>query len=257
MPQINVTVDDLVAGAVDRIAAAKRVSRTDLMRQTLMEMIEAESAGRLAFAREEGPKLDTSLSTLAQQLREAVVELDRSQRENQKLTKRVLDAWNGGEEAARDAHARLSEHINSKFRDGYDPFRERADEVLALMKNLPEQLVIGLGSHLGEIEKRLAESHTLAAQPRTANYLYVSSNKRIVLGLLVATHLVFLTFGFLSSAYIMDTGQQATANAQLLAAPTPTSACRLVNRLFASKDCKVPESARKQAVAAIAAEERP
>jgi Ribbon-helix-helix protein, copG family len=252
MGQINVTVDDMLIANVDRVAAATGKSRPDLLRQMMTEMFEAHDAGRLAFALDDGPRLDTSLNALAVHLREAVVELDRSRRENQKLTKRLIDRWNGGEEAARDALLKLSDHLNGRLRDGFEPFRDRVNDVLGEVKAMPDLVNTGLKEQLGGFGAQLDAIRKLAEQPRTATYLYLSSQKRIWLTTLIATHVIAILTGLFVGFFIADTREQATMNA----IGTPVSACRLVNQVFATKDCKVPESARKANLARIAEEDR-
>jgi hypothetical protein len=160
MGQFSVNTSDQLISDLDRVASARGLSRPDLMRQVITEIVEAHDAGRLAFTLDDGPRLDTSLNTLAVQLREAVVEIDRSQRENQKLTKRLIDSWNGGEEAARDALQKLSDHLNGRFRDGFEPFRDRVNDVLGEVKAVPELVNTGL--------KGLARSSMQSANRRSS-----------------------------------------------------------------------------------------
>ncbi len=213
MRQVNVKIDDRLASVLDRIASEKGIPPTELIRLMIAEMGEAHDAGRLPFAREEGPRLDISLSLLVNQLREAVVELDRSQRENQKLTKRYLDQWNGSEEAYGIANERLSDQLNNRFQNGLQPFRDEVETVSGHVEVLPEYLLSGLGDHLSRIDKQLALNNQLAAQPRAANYLSLSHSKRVSLGLLVATFVLVFAFGFFAGAYTMDTNQHVISTA--------------------------------------------
>jgi Ribbon-helix-helix protein, copG family len=253
MGQINVTVDDILIANVDRVAAATGKSRPDLLRQMMAEMFEAHDAGRLAFSLDDGPRLDTSLNTLAVQLREAVVEIDRSQRENQKLTKRLIDSWNGGEEAAQAALERLSQHIVKTNKEGYTPFVDALTGIRENVTALSGQLAADLDVRMDRLGNRLDAIRKSSEQPRTATYLYLSSQKRIWLTTLIATHVIALIAGLFVGLFTADTRDQASMNA----VTTPVSACRLVNQVFEAKDCKVPEAQRKSVVARIAEEDRP
>ncbi len=257
MPQINITVDDRMAAAVDRIASKKGLSRPDLIRWMIDETENADAEDRLAFARADTPKLDVSVSALVQHVRESVVELDRSLRETQKVNKRALEAWNGGEEAVLEAQHRQSELINARFRDGFDPFRDLVAKVLTEVIALPELVQAGLAEQVSEIAKQLVQVHTLAAQPRTANYLYLSSKRRIALGLLALTHMALLIGGFGSGVYLMDSAQQVSAPPDQRMVKTPAAACRMVNQVFTTSDCRVPEPERKRAVVALHHESQP
>jgi hypothetical protein len=147
MAQINITVDKTLASAVDRLASAKSLSRPKLLRQMMQEMIEAHDAGRLAFTREEGPKLDSSLSALVAQLREANVELDRTQRENAKIAKRLIDATNGGEEAYRLALEELTNRLVAQRKEANIPFLEQVNLLRADVAALPDAIGNQVAAH--------------------------------------------------------------------------------------------------------------
>lgn len=257
MGQINVTADDKLIAAIDRVAGALGISRPDLLRKALHEMVEAHAADRLAFAREEGPRLDSSLTALAGQLREAVTELDRAQRENQKNSKRLIDAWNGGEAAARTAQERIAGQINEHLHDGFAPYQDGVKDVLGTVKALPDKVAAILGDKLGGIDRKLAEHRKLALQPRTANYLTFGDDWRISATVLAVTCGAIFLIGCLCGSYLSGSSEQTSQDPVLAIVPTPASACRVVNYVFHAKDCRIPDADRQRAVDALRQEKRP
>ena len=251
MGQINVTADDKLVAAIDRVASARGLTRPVFLRKAMHELVEAHDAGRLAFAREEGPRLDSSLTALAVQLREAVIELDRAQRENQKLSKRLIESWNGGEAAARAAQERVSALIADHLREAFDPYRIGVDDMLGKVQALPAKVAETLGDALGGIGRQLAEIRKLAAQPRTATYLSLSERVDVGIAVFAAGCAAIFLMGMLFGLYLNDGPEPATKDPVLEIIPTPASACRVVNYVFAAKDCRIPEAARQRAVDAL------
>jgi len=108
MAQINVSVEDRVLAALDRVAQTKSLSRPELLRRVIQELIEAHDAGRMVFQKEAAPRLDTTVSFLVHELRDLVVELDRAQNENARLFGKLVADWNGGEAASQRAHENIA-----------------------------------------------------------------------------------------------------------------------------------------------------
>ena len=257
MAQINITVDNNLATAVDRLASNKGISRPELLRQMMLEMIEAHDAGRLAFTREEGPKLNSSLSALVAQLREANVELDRTQRENAKIAKRLIDATNGGEEAALVAQQQLTEKIKAHLGDGYAPFQSKVTELVTLMDGMPDKLSAGLKQRFGHVDAKLQSIENFAAQRHYIRNLVLGRDLVLEWKFLS----IFIILGLFSGAVftLMIAGNippLARHMASRLVADTPQF-CRTIAIRYAVDDCAVPEAQRKNALAAIAVEDRP
>lgn len=141
MGQVNVNYDDRLLQGIDRVAAARGVNRPDLLRAIAGEAIEAHDAGRLAFQIDDGPRVDGSLNALALQFREAVVELERAQRVNQRHEKKLLDAYVGSEETVRAAQELLTTRINDINRKSYQPFVMKLGEVQAAIDALRDRLI--------------------------------------------------------------------------------------------------------------------
>jgi hypothetical protein len=256
MGQINVTADNQLIAALDRVASARGVSRPDLLRSAMLELVEAHDADRLAFARADGPALDASLTALAGQLREAVIELDRSQRENSRIAKRLIDAANGGEEVAREAEVRLTERINAHLRDGYAPYGEDIAELASKVAELPASCAAVVGERLASTEQQIAAIEKAAFEPRTATYYYLSSKSRVAMIGLLLSHLLILALGFTSGFYVADTGREEIGNNASSVSATPEHACSIVNAAFKTRDCKIPNAARKRAVDHLRQEQR-
>jgi hypothetical protein len=257
MAQINVTVDNNLASAVERLASAKSVSRPELLRQMMQEMIEAHDAGRLAFTHDDGPKLDSSLNTLALQLREAVVEIDRSQRENQKLAKRLIDAWNGGEEAAQIAQRQLTEKIKAHLGDGYAPFHERVTELVSLMEAMPGNLSASQEQRFGQMHAKLQSIEKLASEPRFIRNLVVGREfVREWPVMATVSSLWFLTgiLTLLIAANFLPGLGQSLANQFV---DTDATLCRQLNDRFEVQDCALPDLKRRNALNTISLEDQP
>ena len=257
MAQINITVDNNLASAVDRLASSNGVSRPELLRRMMLEMIEAHDAGRLVFTREEGPKLDSSLSALVAQLREANVELDRTQRENAKIAKRLIDATNGGEEAALVAQRQLTEKIKAHLDDGYAPFQSKVAELVSMMEALPDQLAGGLSQRFGHVDAKLQSIENFAAQRRYIRNLVLGRDLVlewkflsifIILGLFIGS-----VFTVLVASNIPPVARHVASR---LIADTPQF-CRTIAIRYAVDDCAVPEAQRKNALMVMAEEDRP
>jgi tRNA A37 threonylcarbamoyltransferase TsaD len=109
--QVNVVYSEDLVAALDRLAAARRVARPELLRMIAQEAVEAHDSGRLAFQRQEGPTLDVSISGLVVQLREALMECSRMQGENLRTAKRLQEAFTGSEATVRAALDKVWAHI--------------------------------------------------------------------------------------------------------------------------------------------------
>jgi hypothetical protein len=256
MGQINVSADNQLIADIDRVASARGISRPDLLRTAMQELVEAHDGNRLAFAKDEGPKLNVSITALANQLREAVVELDRSQRENTRIAKRLIDASNGGEEAALEAEARLTERVNAQLRDGYAPYSEDITELASKVDALPASCTAAISERLAATEQHIAAIEQAACEPRTATYFYLSSKSRVAMIGLLLSHMLILALGFLSGFYVAETGRAPMTSDALTAHSTPEHACRVVNAAFKTSECKIPDAARKRAVKSFQKEQR-
>jgi hypothetical protein len=257
MAQINVTVDKTLASAVDRLASTKSLSRPELLRQMMQEMVEAHDAGRLAFTREEGPKLDSSLSALVAQLREANVELDRTQRENAKIAKRLIDATNGGEEAYRRAMEQLTGRLVAQHKEANIPFLEQVNQLRADMAALPDVIGNQVSAHIAPMENQLVTIAQEARAPRLIRNLIVGRE-------FVQEWPVMATMSglwFLSGILLLVlAGNMVPGLGRSLAnqfVDNDVALCRQLNNRFSSRECAMPDLRRRSAQIAIDLEDRP
>lgn len=257
MGQINVSADAGLIADIDRVAAAMGKTRPELLRQAMQELVEAHDGGRLAFAREEGPKLDASLSHLAGRLHESIIEIDRAQTQNAKIAKRLIDAWNGGEQAVLAAQERISKLVNEHLREGYQPYRTELNDVFATVQALPDKLAAALRDQLAAIDQKLADNRKLARQPRTASYYSLSDSWHINASVLATIGAALFVIGCFCGSVLWRAPELPSKDPVLAIVPTPASACRVVNYVFRAKDCRIPERDRQHAVDALRQEKQP
>lgn len=256
MGQINVSADKRLIADIDRVAAARGVSRPDLLRAAMQELVEAYDGDRLAFAREEGPRLDASLSSLAGQLREAVVELDRSQRESARLAKRLIDATNGGAEAAREAERKLTERLVAQRKEANGPFAEQVNLLRENISSLPALIGEQVASHLDALGEHLAAVTEEARTPRTVRNLVIGREFIGEWPVMAAMSAFWLLAGVL---LIIVTGNLLPAVGRSLAnqfVDDDAALCRQLNDRFGTEDCAVPDLRRRNALITLKLEQR-
>lgn len=245
MAQINISCDDKLVREIDRVAAARGERRLVMLRQVLEEVIEAHDAGRLSFQANDQPRIDSSLNSLAIQLREAVVELDRTQRASQRHEKKLLDLWNGGEEANQAAQERLSAQLNQIARDGYQPFTEKLKIVQETITTARTEVQASIAAKLVEIDAGLEANRVLASKPRTVHNLVLGDDRALSTKVLAT---VIGGSGILSILlFIAIVGQFST-----LAVPVAehllwrsSAFCRLIDRSYETSDCVEPGKAKQ------------
>jgi hypothetical protein len=254
MGQVNISYDDLQIANLDRVAAARRMARPEFLRKIATEAIEAHDAGRLAFQRDDAPRLDKSINHLAVRLQEVMVEFDRTQRANQLHEKKLLGAWAGTEENVRAARDQLAAQINDINRKSYQPFLRLLRELQFDVGHAEEralaavkQEVIGIHEHMNVVQKAASEARV--------QYSLVLGDDRILSFkfLAWATVLVGLLFILLFLLLVGQVQPIAVPVADRMLADTE-HVCRLVNGRYGVTDCKVPEDERKLAIRVIEAD---
>lgn len=256
MAQVNVSLEDRVVAELDRIAEAKSLSRPELLRRVIQELIEAHDAGRVLFQKEAAPRLDTTVSFLVHELRELVVELDRAQNENARLFGKLVTDWNGGEAASQRAHESIANQIRQRNSEAYSAFYQQVEKLLAGFEALEPRLVEVLEPHLTQISQQLAESIRLAGEPRKITALYLSNDRALSLKFLSACAALTIFIGALI-ATILPTrfdGWSVWQAAKLI--DSDAQMCRLIEREYGTADCRVPERERELGLAIIARENR-
>jgi hypothetical protein len=254
MAQVNVSLEDRVVADLDRIAEAKALSRPELLRRFIQELIEAHDAGRVLFQKEAAPRLDTTVSFLVHELRDLVVELDRAQNENARLFGKLVTDWNGGEAASQRAHESIANQIRQRNSEAYSAFYQQVEKLLVGFETLEPRLVEVLQPHLTQISQQLAESIKLAGEPRKITTLYLSNDRALSLKFLSACAALTIFVGALI-ATILPTrfdGWSVWQAAKLI--DSDAQMCRLIEREYGTADCRVPERERDLALRIIAQE---
>lgn len=245
MAQINISCDDRFVREIDRIAAARGERRPALLRKILDEAIEAHDAGRPLFQATDQPRIDGSLNAVAIQLREAVLELDRVQRANLRHEKRMIDLWNGGEEANRIAQQRLSVRLNEIAVSGYAPFVEKVKVIEASVATARADVETSVAAKLGEIDSRLEAIRLLASKPGTVHNLVFGDDRklstRFLLWLVVGTSLLSIIL-FLAVAGQFSSLAVPVAEHLL---SRSSSFCRLIDRTYKVENCVEPGEDRR------------
>jgi hypothetical protein len=256
MAQVNVSLEDRVVADLDRIAEAKSLSRPELLRRVIQELIEAHDAGRVLFQKEAAPRLDTTVSFLVHELRELVVELDRAQNENARLFGKLVTDWNGREAASQRAHESIANQIRQRNSEAYSAFYQQVEKLLVGFETLEPRLVEVLQPHLTQISQQLAESIKLAGEPRKITTLYLSNDRALSLKFLSACAALTIFIGALI-ATILPTrfdGWSVWQAAKLI--DSDAQMCRLIEREYGTADCRVPERERDLALRIIAQEKQ-
>ncbi len=252
-PQINIAYPGPKIRDIDRVAAAKGMARPDLVRAILDEAIEAHDGGRLSFQTDDAPRIDGSMNALTIQLREAILELDRSQRANQRHEKKLLDAFVGSEEAVRQAQENLTSRINDINRKSYQPFLMKLAEVQAAIEGMGGRLIDAQSDKLSAIQDRLDAVHAAAEIPRTQHNLVLGDDRVLSLRFLSACALLTAFAAimlFLIAASLAPWLGVPVANRML----TDTShICRVIDDRYGVTNCRIPDEYRRPSVRAARA----
>lgn len=248
MGQINVNYDDRTLQGIDRLAATKGLSRPKLLRAIAGEAIEAHDGGRLAFQVDDTPRIDGSMNALTIQLREAVLEMERTQRVNQRHEKKLLDAFVGSEDAVRQAQENLTARINDINRKSYQPFLLKLAEVQAAIEGMQGRLIDAQSEKLSAIQDRLEAVHAAAKVSRTQYNLVLGDDRVLSLRFLSACALLTAFAAimlFLIAASLAPWLGISVANRML----TDTShICRVIDDRYGVADCRIPDEYRRPSV---------
>lgn len=256
MAQINVSVEDRVLAALDRVAQAKSLSRPELLRRVIQELIEAHDAGRAVFQKEAAPRLDTTVSFLVHELRDLVVELDRAQNENARLFGKLVADWNGGEAASQRAHESIANQIRQRNSEAYSAFYQQVERLLVGFETLEPRLIEALEPRLAQISEQLAQSIELAGQPRQIRAVYLGDDRMLSLRFLSACGGLAIIFGLLVGLMAPDLWDSWSVFHAARLIDSPVEMCRLIEAEYATTDCTVPQQERDLGLRVIAHEDR-
>lgn len=251
--QVNVTCPEDLVAAIDRVAAARRMARPELVRAIMLETVETHDAGRLAFRREDGPRLDASISGLVVQLREALTESARMQAENMRFARRQIETFTAAEATVQAATERVAGRIRELNRASYQPFVEKLEALCEHLEAAEERTQAAVEVELSAIRARLDKVLKAAGEARTTHKLILGDNRvltfkflmgaagfvgimAVMLFILAAMH--FQPVALFTSDRLIDSDERL---------------CLLVNRHVGVEDCQLPRKDRDRALAVIAA----
>jgi hypothetical protein len=256
MAQINVSVEDRVLAALDRVAQAKSMSRPELLRRIIQELIEAHDAGRVVFQKEAAPRLDTTVSFLVHELRDLVVELDRAQNENARLFGKLVADWNGGEAASQRAHESIANQIRQRNSEAYSAFYQQVEKLLVGFETLEPKLIEVLEPHLVQISEQLAQSIKLAGEPRQIRAVYLGDDRMLSLKFLSACGGLATVLGVLVGLMAPDLRDSWSVFHAARLIDSPAEMCRLIEAEYGTSDCTLPQQERELGLRVIAHEDR-
>lgn len=254
MGQVNITYGEGLEAALDRVASERRTTRSKLMRAIATEAVEAHDAGRLAFQRDEAPRLDLSINALVTKLEEGIVELERTQRANRLHEKKLLGAWAGSEEAVRAAQEKIAARLRDINIESYRPFYEKADAIFDQLDEVEERVLAAMDPGLDDIRERLDQVLAAAGEAKVQHNLVLGDNRALTLRFLLLMYVpVGLLFILLFLLFVDQVQSLAVPVAHRMLDDSE-HVCRLLNRRYGVTDCKVPEDQRKPALQAIEAD---
>jgi hypothetical protein len=256
MAQINVSVEDRVLAALDQVAQAKALSRPELLRRVIQELIEAHDAGRVVFQKEAAPRLDTTVSFLVHELRDLVVELDRAQNENARLFGKLVADWNGGEAASQRAHESIANQIRQRNSEAYSAFYQQVEKLLVGFEMLEPKLAEALEPRLVQISEQLAQSIKLAGEPRQIRAVYLGDDRMLSLRFLSTCGGLAIVIGLLLGLMAPGLRDNWSVFHAARLIDSPAEMCRLIQAEYATTDCTVPQQERELGLRVIAHEDR-
>lgn len=254
--QLGTSVSAEIYKRFSAIAAERSLSNAALLRDLVVEFIEAVDAGRALFQKEAAPRLDATVSGLVHQLRELVIEMDRAQADNARMLGKLTEKWNGGEEANRIAQEKILAHFREQDQASLSPFYARAEQLLAAFEALEPKLLAALEPHLAKISEQLDKSIKLASKPRIMRCLYLGENRFLSLSFLSIMGVIALAVGAAFATWLPTRfdGWSVYDASKLI--DHPAKMCRLIERKYGVTDCRVPERERDLGLRVIAHEDR-
>ncbi len=237
------------------IAAERNLSNAALLRDLAEELVEAYDAGRAIFQKTAAPRLDTTVSGLVHQLKELVIEMDRSQADNVRMLHKLREKWNGGEEANRLAQQRLMAEFRKQDEASLSPFLTKTEELLAAFERLEPKLIEALETRLTQISEQLDKTIELASEPREMRGLYLGDNRMLSLKFLSACGGLLLSLGILTGLVLpgLFSGWSVWQASKLI--DSPAQMCRLVEKEYGRTNCQLPDTDRELGLRVIAHED--
>lgn len=170
MAQLNVTVEEHVLTAVDRLASDRQMSRPALVRALLDEALAADLIGRPLFAQPEtppAPAIDpATLIALTGQLDKLTKRLNATLRAHDQRDEALMGQHALNAEAINAAQRNLAEQITLRMRDSVGPFRKEMTGLGEVITGQQDALAQLLAQHRDELARSQNESPAFAAISR-------------------------------------------------------------------------------------------
>lgn len=181
MAQLNVTVDEHVLTAVDRLASDRQMSRPALVRALLDEALAADLMGRPLFDRPEAPPTPAidpaTLIALTGQLDKLTKRLNATLRAHDQRDEALMGQHAVTAEAISAAQQILADQINGRLRESFGPFRKELAGLGETITGHQEALGQLLAQHRDELVRSAIESPVLEAVDRALTRLDESVRK--------------------------------------------------------------------------------
>lgn len=253
--QLNTSVTADTYARFSAIAASREISNAALLRDLVQELIEAHDAGRAMFQKEAAPKLNASVNGLVHQLRELVIELDRTQSDNVRMLHKLHKEWNGGEEANRLAQQRLIAEFRKQDHASLSPFLTKTEALLVSFEALEPKLLEALETRLVQITQKLDRTIELASEPRQMKAIYLGDNRFLSLSFLSACGALAIIMGVLIGLIVPGLWDSSSVFHASRLIDSPAEMCRLIAREYGTSNCTVPEDQRDLGLRVIAHED--
>lgn len=170
MAQLNVTVEEHILTAVDRLASDRQMSRPALVRALLDEALAADAVGRPLFAPPESPPAPAidpaTLIALTGQLDKLTRRFNATLRAHDQRDEALMGQHALSAEAINAAQRNLAEQITLRMRDGVGPFRKEMTALGEVIAGQHEALAQLLLQHRDELVRSQAENAALVAISR-------------------------------------------------------------------------------------------
>lgn len=242
MGQVNVAYDDDLLTKLDCLAAARGLSRPDLLRAIAEEAVRASEQGRPMFEPPEAPiDADTAL-VLATKLERLGIDFDRLARSSDRREKKLLESFNATDEANRSAYERLSEDLAGRFREGATPFAKMLTSFREDVAKLHSDVLAASRKpdSLNAIQKDLAAIRSAQDRVRPITHLHLFRDvhpNRWLWGIIVTFGLSLLMFLQILFANLLPNEMFATPVALRLYGSADTGICELYKTSRRLKHC--------------------
>ena len=238
---INVKYGLELEAAIDDLADARGIHRSDLLRQLAAEAVTAHRDGRPLFTQPTAPTDLASLGELAAQLAALNVELDRALRDHDRRVGKLERRWNAGEEATQAAYERLVMQLREQLQHCYQPFHDHVDGLQSALVKRLDAMDSSMAEHprLAEISTRLttlAEAVKSARPHVTYRFDDISFAWWELLGL-GSVALVFSAFSLLLAAKILPDSWLANPIAVGMFGNTSNAICALYQQANGVSSC--------------------